>query len=659
MGARSPVPLEKSTDGRYFVVVDSKRKKCVPASAEKTGVVEFNFMAKRWRHWAICALIVVLGTAAARLSDRVRVFHQLHLKARDALFVVRGKQPVSHIVILMLDQKTSDTFTELESFWQPHYAKAIQAASDAGAKVMAMDLAFGAGVAKYEPDFDPMLAGAVSTAAMPVIVGYATEQTTSKGEQALPINILAAALGLDGFPNVTVDEDGFIRYQELLEAPKPDDPKADRGHSFALKIAEKYFGSDLQFKDGRLMLAGTEIPTVKDRTIAINYAGPPDTYPIVSLADFLAAAGRGDKEQLRKWVEGKIVLLGSDSLADRDSTPFFSFFGGTKWLTPGVEVHANVVHTLIDHNFLRLVPGWAETLSLSLASVLTVLIMLGVRPSLTTVLLLIEAVAISVFTYMLFLGGWILSPSEMLLAVIFPAVGSGAYRFFTTQQRGALFRKAISLFVGRQVATSLDSADDISLSGRRLSVTILFSDIRGFTAFTEKVCDEQGPEVVVQLLNEYMTTMVSIIVAHGGHVNKFIGDGILAVFSDDDQGAVPGDHARRAVHCATRMVTAPSQFKTGTGIHTGLVVVGNIGSAEKMEYTVLGDTVNLASRLESLNKEQHTCLIMSDATEKMLGDGIEVVELGAVPVRGKAVPIVLYTVASLAPAPVEKEPVHA
>ena len=407
------------------------------------------------------------------------------------------------------------------------------------------------------------------------------------------------------------------------------------------------------------MLAGKEIPVVKDRTIAINYAGPPDSYPIVSLADFLAAADRGDKEQLRKWVGGKIVLLGSDSLADRDSTPFFSFFGGTKWLTPGVEIHANVVHTLIDGNFLRLVPDWAELGAILIATMLTSLVMLAIRPSFTGGVLLIEGVAIAVFSYMLFLGGWILSPSEMLLAVIFSATGAGVYRFFTTQQRGALFRKAVSLFVGRQVATSLDNADEIALSGRRLSVTILFSDIRGFTAFTEKVCDEQGPEVVVQLLNEYMAMMVSLIVSHSGHVNKFIGDGILAVFSDDDQGAVPGDHARRAVHCATRMVTAPSQFKTGTGIHTGLVVVGNIGSAEKMEFTVLGDTVNLASRLESLNKEQHTCLIMSDATQKMLGTDIQVVELGAVPVRGKAAPIVLYTVASLVAAPVEKEPVHA
>jgi adenylate cyclase len=290
---------------------------------------------------------------------------------------------------------------------------------------------------------------------------------------------------------------------------------------------------------------------------------------------------------------------------------------------------------------------------------LTTLTMLWFRPSLAGTWMLVEALAIAVLTFMLFLGGWILSTSEILLAMIFSAVGAGIYRFLTTQQRGALFRKAVALFVGGQVATSLDEADEIALSGRRLQVTILFTDIRGFTAFTEKVCDEQGPEVVVKLLNEYMAMMVALIVAHSGHVNKFIGDGILAVFCDEDKGAVPGDHARRAVRCATRMVTAPSQFKTGAGIHTGLTVVGNIGSAEKMEFTVLGDTVNLASRLESLNKEQHTCLIMSDATQRELGGEVETVQLGAVPVRGKAAPILLYTVASLVPATVEKEPVHA
>jgi adenylate cyclase len=143
-----------------------------------------------------------------------------------------------------------------------------------------------------------------------------------------------------------------------------------------------------------------------------------------------------------------------------------------------------------------------------------------------------------------------------------------------------------------------------------------------------------------------MRTMVAIVFKYRGHVNKFIGDGILAVFSDED-GSTPGDHPVRAVRCATEMVTAPGRFETGAGLHTGPVVVGNVGSEDKMEYTVLGDTVNLASRLESLNKENHTKLLMSGATHNLLGDQIETRHLGSVPVRGKTVPIHLYTVAAL------------
>ena len=127
-------------------------------------------------------------------------------------------------------------------------------------------------------------------------------------------------------------------------------------------------------------------------------------------------------------------------------------------------------------------------------------------------------------------------------------------------------------------------------------------------------------------------------------MNKFIGDGILAVFSDEDEGAVLGDHARRAVECAKEMVTAPGEFKTGAGLHSGEVVIGNVGSSDKMEYTVLGDTVNLASRLESLNKEHKTKLLMSETTLEMAGGEIDTLYLGAVPVRGKSVPMKLYTV---------------
>jgi adenylate cyclase len=242
----------------------------------------------------------------------------------------------------------------------------------------------------------------------------------------------------------------------------------------------------------------------------------------------------------------------------------------------------------------------------------------------------------------MFRAGWLLSSTNVMLVFVWSLIGGIIYRFATAEKKSSFFKSAVALFVGKDVAKSLDQSDKISLTGKRQMVTIMFSDIRGFTAF----CESKDPAVIVDLLNVYMSTMCSVIVKYHGHVNKFIGDGILAVFTDTDEGAV-GGHALRAIQCAMEMVTAPSEFKTGTGMHSGEVVIGNVGSSDKMEFTVLGDTVNLASRLESLNKEHKTNVLMSGSTCEMAGGVVDTVYLGAVPVRGKTEPMKLYTVASL------------
>ncbi len=610
-------------------------------------------MKKKWRHWAFCAILAAGSALAASLGSNIRFFQILNLKAYDAHFVVRdwlNRRPViSNIVLLLVDQKTLDTFPELRVFWHQHYANVIRAAGQAGAKVIGLDLAFGVPVEKYEPDFDRMLGEAVSTSPVPVVCAYATELNTNPEAQRIPINMLSAALGLAGFANITSDSDDFARRQELMEAPprNPTDPPA--AHSFALRVAEKFAGSDAQFQGGELIFQDHVIPIDKNRTIAINFAGPPGTFPSVSLADFEGAAKDGNLDQLRKWVDGKIVLVGSDELEDRRATPFFTLFSGTKWLTPGVEIHANTVRTLLTRSYLVPAPQWQLVLALLAAASLAVMIVSSFAASRAVILVSLEVLVILVGTHALFERGFVLSTSEVLVATSIGLIASLVYRWATEETRGDLFHRAVSLFVGKQLASSLEETEAIALSGKRMEVTILFTDIRGFTAFSEQVCEEEGPERVVQLLNEYMAMMVGIILAYRGHVNKFIGDGILAVFSDDDEGVVPGDHALRAVQCATRMVTAPSRFSTGAGIHTGLVVVGNVGSADKMEFTVLGDTVNLASRLESLNKEHHTKLLMTDATEGKLGSQVETLHLGQVPVRGKTQPIELFTVKSLVP----------
>lgn len=597
---------------------------------------------------------MAVGSAlgASLLSD-IRFFQILNLKAFDAHFVVRYllgyHPPIPDIVLLLADQKTRDspTFGELEVFWHKHYANAIRAAGQGGAKVIGLDHAFGVPVEKWEPDYDRFLAEAVTTSPVPVICAYATQLDTNAAAQAIPINMLSRALGLSGFANLTADSDDFVRRQELTEPPPQNAADPAPEHSLALRVAEKFAGADAGWQNGKLVFGGRPIPVAADRSIAINYAGPPGTFPNVSLVDFENAYKAGNIAQLKKWVEGKIVLIGTDELSDRRATPFFTLFNGTNWLTPGVEIHANTVRTLLTQKFLLPAPPWVVALALLIATGATVWITTLLSAGRAVAFILLEVAGILVATHLLFEGDILVSTSEVLLGTSLCLIASVVYRFATAEKRGDLFHRAVSIFVGKQLASSLEESDSIKLSGKRMEVTILFTDIRGFTAFTEQVSQEQGPEVVVQLLNEYMATMVSIIVMYGGHVNKFIGDGILALFTDEDQGAEPGDHALRAVQCATRIVTVPGRFQTGAGIHTGPAVVGNVGSADKMEYTVLGDTVNLASRLESLNKEFHTKLLMSGATQGKLNGRVGTSHLGPAPVRGKAVPVDLYTVESL------------
>jgi class 3 adenylate cyclase len=330
-------------------------------------------------------------------------------------------------------------------------------------------------------------------------------------------------------------------------------------------------------------------------------------------------------------VGGKAVLLGPDSIEDRHPTPYYTAFSGLRYNTAGVEIHANTLRTVLESDYLAPEFWLYRLIGLLLVAGLTAVAAVSLAASRTAYWLVAGMAVTAVLTHLMFRAGVMVSTSELLLVCLISVLASMIYRILTAETFGALFQNAISIFVGKKFAATLSEEQNISLSGSRQLVTILFSDIRGFTAF----CEEKDPALVVDLLNEYMGAMVKIIVSHQGCVNKFIGDGILAIFSDED-GSIPGDHALRAVRCGTEMAQFVGKFKTGVGIHSGMAVVGNVGSQDKMEYTVLGDTVNLASRLESLNKDMKTQLILSEATRELLDGKVETAYLGEVPVRGKS-----------------------
>src|ERR1700693_4750228 len=388
-------------------------------------------MTRKWGHWALCVVLAIGSVLAAWSLDQVSFFQNLNLKAYDAHFVVRnylfGPPAIPKIVLLTADQKAMDTFPELQEFWNKHYALAITTAGEAGAKVIGLDLAFGIPIDTYVKDADELLGGAVSSSPVPVVVGYVERLQSNRAAQQIPINMIAAALGLAAFANLTIDPDDFSRRQELMEEPssKPEDPPPAR--SLAMRIVEKYLGADAEFRNGNITLQGRPIPT-QNRAITINYAGGRGTFPRVSMADFEAAAQAGDKAKLRNWVNGKIVLIGSDFVEDRFNTPFFTPLVSHSD-TAGVEVHANTVRTLLDHLYLVGVPQWVRLLSLILATTITVLVSTSAAASRAAPLILLEMIAILIYTHLLFESGLIISTSEMLLATSICLVASIVYRF--------------------------------------------------------------------------------------------------------------------------------------------------------------------------------------------------------------------------------------
>lgn len=210
-------------------------------------------------------------------------------------------------------------------------------------------------------------------------------------------------------------------------------------------------------------------------------------------------------------------------------------------------------------------------------------------------------------------------------------------------------KSAFARYVSHQVMEKvLNSGALPTVQGERRRVTILFSDIRGFTSLSEKL----SPEAVVALLNEYFDKMVEIIFKHGGTLDKYMGDGIMVIFGAPAEDPYQEEHAVRAALEMQHEVAALSarwlkeysvDVRIGVGINTGTAIVGNIGSSKRLEYTAIGDTVNLASRLEAATKEHHVGILLSEYTQQGIRGTIATSRVGAIAVRGKADPVTVYS----------------
>jgi adenylate cyclase len=369
------------------------------------------------------------------------------------------------------------------------------------------------------------------------------------------------------------------------------------------------------------------------------------------MARVLAEAEKGNREQLAQWFRGNIVLIGTTDLSDKKATPFY-LEGGEDPLTAGVEIHASTLATLLEGRFLReIAPGAGFALVLLmavLAAGLTFRFRFPLAP-----LLLAGIFGIYFAASVRALGaGMILPVVAPALAVVLGGFSSYGVYALTEGRKRRLLEDMFGRYVSPEVAQEILGREEIPLGGARQPVTVMFCDLRNYTSY----CQGRDPHQVVAELNEYFTDMTAEIKAHGGMVNKFIGDGIMALFG------APVPHPEdplQAVACALRMIERNDAFNRrraeqglaplvlGVGIHTGEAVVGTIGTREKMEYTAIGDTVNVASRIEGENKTFETQLLVSEATYRLIRDCAEGEQAGIAHLKGVSQPMPVFRVAKV------------
>jgi adenylate cyclase len=397
----------------------------------------------------------------------------------------------------------------------------------------------------------------------------------------------------------------------------------------------------------------------------INYRAPPlvngaRPYKTFEVRDLFTSIGNIANEQppliAPAVFKDKIVLVGltTSGLMDAFATPF----GADMGIMPGIQLHATMADNLLSNRFLRPVSRAARIATVIAAGLLVGFLtgLLPFTPAAVGTLL-----AAGVFTWCAlaaFKGGLWLNMVQPLTAMGLALFTGTAYQYFVEGREKRIVKGLFGRFVSRDVYQQLIEHPELAeLGGRRRDMTVLFSDIRGFTTVTEK----GQPEELVAQLNEYFSRMVEVVFRHHGTVDKFVGDMVMALFGApvDDS-----DHAEHAMAAAVEMVDVLGQlnrkwraegkvpFDIGIGVNSGDMIAGNIGSSSIMSYTVIGDNVNLGSRLESLNKEYRTRIIISDATRTRLRSDYAVRALGDVTVKGKTRAVAIFEV--VVPSPLDE-----
>jgi len=573
---------------------------------------------RRLRSVGVAAASTAVLVAMVALAGRSSVAELLEWRSLDLRFRTRGALPADPEVLLVtIDERSFERLGLRYPFPPLLWADLVERLRTAGAAVIAFDLLYSEPSRECDPpDQDLRLAEVLRKA--PDVVW--AEQLRDGTDPQPPIPVIRDAVAFTGFVNLPDERDGRIRRIAPSRRGRP---------SFSIAVVEAYAGY---------------LPDWwrTDQLRLIPFRGPAGTFPRVSLADVLA----GDVPD--EAIRDRVCLVGADFAASHDvfQTPFHRV---DRPDSPGVEVHATVVGSILRGD--RLAPSDPYAARVALVAVvlaIALLITLG-RPWWALALQLAAVGTWLGWSYERFGAGEVVPVVQpvALLGVAFPTVAFVSSLLERRRRREitALFESYVDPSV---VAWLLDHPDAVNLTGGRYLVTILESDIEGFTPITERL----DPEVLVDHLNRYFEILVGTVLEHGGMHDKYVGDALLAVF-----GFPIGhpDHAARAVAAARTMLARVEdanrrwreeglpELPTRIGIATGEVVIGTVGSSTRKSFTAIGEAVNLAARLEGLSTRHGTRILLDHATARRLPPGIPLRDLGEVAVKGFSRPARVFT----------------
>jgi adenylate cyclase len=629
----------------------------------------------------------VLAVAPIDFLDGLSLDSQFWL--RKTTMGPRHTPETSPTVVVAIDEETyrRAPFAQTPKvLWTPDIAGVIDAVVSGGAKVVGLDIIFPTSVASQLPAFEtPFLQTLHKQAQAGRLVLSRVQHSQVQVEPSFAQKIAVGRNQNIRAANVVTDPDGIIRAMPLAFRTRSSTGKHAWESSFAAELALRAYPDVLKTNEkGSLSREGRPIPVRDDGAMWLNFDDDQSAIPTYSMADLHACAKSGDAEFFTENFSGRAVLLATVlDVEDRkltslryatapDNAAFAArcqnavmgeIYDGTvaRSSLPGVYLHATAINGLVRGDFLERAPGWMNALLIFLLAFIAAALATYRSLKVAALASLAAALAWIAVSAGAFAGDFILSLYMPPLATLLALGAAMAFRVVFTERDGRMLRRMFGLYLDPVVIERMIGNGEMpSLGGETRELTIYFSDLSGFTEMSEG----RTPDELVTLMNTYLKAMSDVLENHGGFIDKYIGDAIIAVFgapNTDDRHA--GHAVAATLACRERLLElnrelqrdGMPELRQRVGLNTGSVLVGNIGSHRRFNYTVMGDAVNLAARLEGANKAYGTEILISGEVMAKCENVSDFREIDRVRVVGRDEPVGLFapTASDTAPNDIE------